>query len=298
MHLLESSYIPLELYFEHRNYMSMIGPIMASVWYLNVLLERSMLAYWRRAEISLFAFVLVFMVWQIWQTWQNSSLWGSRGHLITYWALNQPNSNRAQSSYSDFLAANGFPEESLQRLRRAHELYPKEITTLLHMWNRACVSGMVAPYSLTEIKDMDGLQYHHNDVNFHLKELVQNLTLNKCSSPSPESVLAIFDIIGEFPLSDYRRASYHALYSDLFVHYRQLDPALIQLRYAFEYEADPQILIRQAMLSVSAGRNSDALVFLERARTAGSKQSLLRSSDKEEILRIETDINNFLRENQ
>ena len=67
MHLLESSYIPLELYFEHRNYMSMIGPIMASVWYLNVLLERSMLAYWRRAEISLFAFVLVFMVWQIWQ---------------------------------------------------------------------------------------------------------------------------------------------------------------------------------------------------------------------------------------
>jgi hypothetical protein len=70
------------------------------------------------------------------------------------------------------------------------------------------------------------------------------------------------------------------------------------LRYAFEYEADPQILIRQAMLSVSAGRNSDALVFLERARTAGSKQSLLRSSDKEEILRIETDINNFLRENQ
>ena len=32
MHLLESTYLPLELYFEHRNYMSMIGPLISCVW--------------------------------------------------------------------------------------------------------------------------------------------------------------------------------------------------------------------------------------------------------------------------
>ena len=61
MHLLESSYIPLELYFEHRNYMSMIGPIMASVWYLNVLLERSMLAI--GGELKFHCLPLCWFLW-------------------------------------------------------------------------------------------------------------------------------------------------------------------------------------------------------------------------------------------
>ena len=35
MHILESSYVPLELYFEHRNYMAMIGPLFAVAWYVR-----------------------------------------------------------------------------------------------------------------------------------------------------------------------------------------------------------------------------------------------------------------------
>jgi hypothetical protein len=30
MHILESTYLPLELYFDHRNYMAMIGPIIVA----------------------------------------------------------------------------------------------------------------------------------------------------------------------------------------------------------------------------------------------------------------------------
>jgi hypothetical protein len=288
MHILESTYLPLELYFDHRNYMAMIGPIIVCVWYLNVLLRNSLALHCKRAGGLAFVIMLTFMTWQ---TWQNSSLWGRGGYLLTYWAENQPNSSRAQIVYADFLATNGYPQESLQRMLKAHELNPREITTLLGMWNIACENGLVAPYGIEEIKDMDGLEYYHNDVNSDLKQLVQNLILQSCDFPSSEIMVALFEAVADLPFVDGRRAGYHVIYSDLFVHYRQLDPALIQLRHAFDLSPQPQIPIRQAMLSASAEKNSDALFFLDRARVADRKQSFLLPSFEDEIVIMETDIN-------
>ena len=221
---------------------------------------------------------------------------GRGSYLLAYWAETQAGSSRAQIVYADFLSERGYPQESLQRLRRAHELNPREITVLLHMWNNACENGLVAPYGLEEIKNMEGLEYYHNDVNLHLKQLVQNLILNKCSYPSAEVMTALFDVVASLPLVDRRRAGYHVIYSDLFVHYRQLDSALIQLRHAFDLSPQPQLPIRQAMLSASAGNNSDALLFLERARVADREQAFLLPSFEDEIAIMEADINALLDE--
>jgi len=288
MHLLESTYMPLELYFEHRNYMSMIGPIITCVWYLNSLMETSHWERWKQVGMSLIAITLMLLAWT---TWQHSKLWGHTAGLLADWAETQPNSSRAQMAFADLLSRAGDQEGSLLYLQRAHELNPREITTLIHMWNQACESGLDVPYSLEEISSMDDLEYYHNDINFHLIALIENLVAGKCSFPSYQTMVALFDAVAVLPLANDRRASYHFLYSDLFVHYRQLDPALIQLRYAFDLNPHPKIPIRQAMISASAGRNSDALIFLERARVTDKEQSFLLPSFEDEIAIMETDIN-------
>jgi len=287
MHLLESSYLPLELYFEHRNYMSMIGPLICSLWYLHCLLQGSSPQYWKQAGMSV---AVVFLLSSGWTSWQQARLWGHTGNLYAHWAENQPESNRAQLAYADFLSINGEPEQGLTLLARAHEIYPKEATTMLHMWNNACQYGLQPPINIEQIANMDGLEYFHNDINFHLTALLENLLLNKCSYPEPQIVVSLFERVAALELADDRRASFHALYSDLFVHYRQLNPALIQLRNAFDLNPIPQFPIRQALISASAGNNADALVFLERARAADKQQSLLLPSVEEEIARIEADI--------
>lgn len=288
MHLLESTYLPLELYFEHRNYMSMIGPLISCSWYLNSLLQTSYWQKWKRAGLPLIAITLMLMAWT---TWQHSKLWGNTGALLTHWVENQPNSSRAHLAYADLLSAVGDQEGSLLYLQRAHELNPREITSLLHMWNRACESGLEAPYSLEEIGSMGDLEYYHNDIIFHLTALLENLIAGTCSFPSYQAMVALFDAVAEFPLANDSRASYHFLYSDLFLHYRQLDPALIQLRYSFDLHPIVNIPIRQAMISASAGRNADALIFLQRARAADKDQSFLLPSFEDEIAIMEADIN-------
>jgi len=287
MHLLESTYLPLELYFEHRNYMSMIGPLISAVWYLQLLLASSAATHYKRVALTLIALCILNMTWL---TWQQARLWGHTGDLFTFWAAEQPQSIRAQTNYADFVSVNGDPAEGLRRLELAHANNPREITVLLHMFNHACDYGLAAPYSLEEIANREGLEYFHNDINFHLGRLLENLLLEQCQYATPQGMVSLFERVNALPLADDRRASFHYLYSDLFVHYRQLNPALIQLRSAFDLNPTPQIPIRQALLSASAGNNEDALVFLNRARAADAGQSILLPSFLDEIARIEADI--------
>ena len=291
MHLLESGHLPLELYFEHRNYMSMIGPLITLVWYLHRFLAGHFRELSKQTAVGITGLFLLIMAFL---SWQQSLLWSNTAELNAYWAFEKPNSSRAQISYGDFLAQNGATEAAMERWQRANSLLPNEVSIQLHIWNRACEYGMSSPITLQQIIDAETPEYFHNDINFHLRELLENLILQRCEFPPTETVVAVFDVIDRLPLSDRRRAGYHFLFSDLYVYLGRLDSALIQLSRSFELRELPEIPIRQAILSASAGNFEDGLVFLQRAREANSRQSPFLPSAEAEIARIEQDFQRLL----
>jgi len=295
MQILESSYLPLELYFEHRNSMAMIGPLLAIVWYLNVFLEGEFLDGVKKAVKMGVGAMLLFMTALI---WQNSVLWGNAGDLHAYWAYEKPESSRAQIVYADFLVVNGNPEAALERLQQAQALHPNEITIMLHTWNTACTNNLVPPVSLAEIAARDGLEFKHNDINFHLKALIENYFSGACEVPPVAVLLQLFESVGDIAMSPNRRAGYHFLYSDLYVYLRQLNQALVQLSNAYRLHPVPDIPIRQAILSASAGNYSDSLVFLGRAREANELQSPLLPSFEPQIAAMEADLQRMLESQQ
>ena len=111
----------------------------------------------------------------------------------------------------------------------------------------------------------------------------------KCQYPDEATMVSLFNRIGEFPLPDLRRAGYHFYFSDLYVYYGRLNPALINLTQAFATNPIVQIPIRQALLSATAGNFSDALVFISRAREADLNRNPLLPSAMAEIELLEAD---------
>ena len=86
-HLLESTTLPLELYFEHRNYIPLIGPVFALSYSLLSVTGQ----YRNMARLAVAAYVvlnaaILFSV---------TSLWGKPLEAASYWAVNSPNSVRA-----------------------------------------------------------------------------------------------------------------------------------------------------------------------------------------------------------
>jgi len=89
-HLIESTTIPLELYFEHRNYLPSIFLALP----LSVVAVRLL----RAKPFPVICGGLLVLLLLGGATWQRSSLWGDTEKLYIYWALQSPNSARAQTA--------------------------------------------------------------------------------------------------------------------------------------------------------------------------------------------------------
>lgn len=286
MHVLESSYLPLELYFEHRNYLAMIGPLFALAWYVRLAWVRWLPL---RSQSLLGGIAGLYVLVMLGTTCSLALLWGDAFALHRHWAEQQPQSARAQLTYAGYLASAGQVAEASRRIAAARELNPAEITTLLYAWNHACEQGSAAPETLSDIVTQPQLQHFQGDLNIYLRILLENYFADVCVYPEPRVLVAMFDRIGELPLPDFKRAGYHVYFSDLYISLGQLDPALINLARAFEARPNPRFPLRQALISASAGRFADALVFLGRAREADRNRNPALPSILAEIESLEND---------
>ena len=101
-HILESTLIPLELYFEHRNYLPIAGPVIALVAFLLTHSEET--RRYAKAVLPLLLVANVFFLYSF------ATLQGSTSVAARYWALKHPDSMRASLN----LAKQQYVEEGVQ----------------------------------------------------------------------------------------------------------------------------------------------------------------------------------------
>ena len=87
-HLLESTVVPLEIYYEHRNYL----PAALVFWPIGRALVAWRRPGWQRATVAIAIVALLGTT-----TWQRARLWGDQDALARAWALQNPRSSRAQA---------------------------------------------------------------------------------------------------------------------------------------------------------------------------------------------------------
>jgi len=130
-HLLESSAIPLELYFEHRNYlpaMLLFWPLARSVCTWKV--SRSMRIATASALLVLFAVI----------TWQRSELWGKPERLAALWARQNPDSSRTQAVAAISSLDAGHPAQALAQLMPIWRQRPYDLQIAFNAIDAACAT--------------------------------------------------------------------------------------------------------------------------------------------------------------
>jgi hypothetical protein len=121
-HMIESSVWPLELVYEHRNYLASLGPCLLVSWCIWCALPR---VKWRP---RVFATALVFLVLAL-QLFSRASLWGDEELLVGYHLYNHPESLRSTYHYANTQLQLGEaerePEEAARRLGLARQYYER-----------------------------------------------------------------------------------------------------------------------------------------------------------------------------
>lgn len=138
--LMESGWIPLELYFEHRNYL----PAMLLFWPIGLALGYP--GTLRFLRITAGAAVLVFLAVL---TAQRATLWGNAFHQAQIWAAFNPDSARAQTSAALYDLQSGRPRLAAARLRLAMPRDPDDLQIPVNLISAECKLGAVRPETIT-----------------------------------------------------------------------------------------------------------------------------------------------------
>ncbi|WP_276967122.1 tetratricopeptide repeat protein [Metallibacterium scheffleri] len=133
---MESTTIPLELYFEHRNYLPALPMFWPLAWWLSDL--RRLRGF--KATLSLALPILLALM-----TLQRATLWGHADQQAMLWAQINPHSARAQAYAAQFEAGNGQPLDAERRLQPLLAAHPDQVQLAFNLLNVQCQLGGVTP---------------------------------------------------------------------------------------------------------------------------------------------------------
>ncbi|MDZ4379189.1 MAG: tetratricopeptide repeat protein [Xanthomonadaceae bacterium] len=171
-HLVESSWLALEPYFEHRNYL----PAILLFWPLAVWLVEPRVETIRRPRILLLIFLPV--IWAT-LTWARATVWGDPEALTQSMAQYAPLSARAQGERAMQLARAGRHHAALTVLDEATARHPADANLALPRLASACAIARHDPKLLAATQEALAHMTSWTVMHFHWFE-------RAISSPAPD----------------------------------------------------------------------------------------------------------------
>ncbi len=184
-HALESSFIPLELYFEHRNYAPLFGPAFALAAGCVALHARAS-PFLRRGIVALAAGWLAIAAGV---TYSQAALWGQPASLYEVWLHDHPESPRANAAVASLLARDGFADAARRRLEYLAK-GPRPRPEYFVLWLQLSCDGRLQPPDFAEtVAGLAVASFAHLPTN-GLASIADAMETGHCPALSP---LALID---------------------------------------------------------------------------------------------------------
>ena len=264
-HLVESTTLPLELYFEHRNYMPLVGPVIA----LAIAGTRVTGDYRKYARGGLLAYALVnaMILYTV------ASTWGKPPQAASFWYLQQPDSVRAATTLASRQMETMGPGAALVTLQQYSAMFPQHGYIGIPALSIACSISPETDHS----EQLDALKARLPTITFSfstismLDELLSIVGSGDCETVDIEDVEALAAALVENP-------AYGGSSRYLQLHYKllariarirgQRDESLDYLVQAADYRRDDDLNMMMVTTLVERGRFDDARDYIEAARDA------------------------------
>ena len=168
-HLMESSVIGLELYFEHRNYLS------AAFLFLPLGQGLAFLARRHKPSIAFLAAALILCLLAGF-SWQRARLWQNSGDLVLYWAAMNPDSPRAHNAVASLWAVRGKAEKADAYLEEAIERLPESALLNLQLLLQKIYTLRATPSDFEQTARRLALQPFDTQAVLAMRRIVDKVT--------------------------------------------------------------------------------------------------------------------------
>lgn len=288
-HLMESTVIGLELYFEHRNYTAALFlflPLASGLYSLKEYINDHLVTFITIIILTILSFF----------TYERAKLWGNTEELQLYWAKISPNSPRAQNSIAEVLLNQGRYQESNQFLEHAIQRMPDSALLNVRLLLQKIYMNIATEQDFVQTAHKIQTQPFDAQAVQALRTLVEYVTLNNKNLNYVKSSLILINTLekntqyNHFPLFQ-RLMPY--LKAKIYLAEKKPDQSLKQYQDAIIRYNDVEAGMMMVAELGSVGYPIEALILLDQVEDIYQKQakSDLKRSSKEydsEISRIRT----------
>jgi hypothetical protein len=253
---------PLEMYFEHRNYLPMLGPLFALAFWVATSPQK-----WRRGVLAI---AVAWVVFASWLTWLQAPIWGDIRKLTAVWAIEHPKSARAVAQRASYLSSKGLGQQAAHTLLDAYDRGVRGGSFPVQVLNIACFSGNASMAKEAWPSAIE--QFESGHYNRALLETISRLRLLVQSERCPEILtsddwLTFTDMLIANP--GYARLGVqnyiHVERAYFFRHRRDLDATMREFEAAWALDDSPKLAQLIAATLASAGLYAEAEKWADRA---------------------------------
>ena len=268
-HSLESSIIGLEIYFEHRNYLPMLGITFAGAYYLLISTEKL-----RPITVS----VLILIIGgYCFLSYQSSIIWGDRALLTKVWVEENPTSLRAQQSAAIFWRELGDNDKTLEHLQLGIKYNQDSVGMKCQITMLKCEMNDLSNEEFNELVEIARVG-EFNAITLDCIDRLQKLFKEEiCPVLTFESYNTLMEALLENPVYNYPRSLQEIYYLKGVIggQRRDLNEAMENLDKAYQATPNVDIALAQTTLLASAGLYDDALDYVQIARNGAYKTNLV-----------------------
>ncbi len=187
-HLMESTVIPLELAFEHRNYLPLYGLVLPIAYYL--VNSRILVS----SNLKTLAGLLIVLILSI-TTWLRSEEWSDAMRFYASSVIDQPHSMRASIGMANVLLAQNQLSQARYFIERAERLAPKTAAPVIHHLVTYCATREINRVNILINKATRRIAT--GLIDSYTIDIVNKLQLlkkdNRCPAVSDEKLIQLTD---------------------------------------------------------------------------------------------------------
>lgn len=257
-HLMESTVLPLEIYYEHRNYLPAVFLALPVAAWLPEFGRR-----WGTSRLL----IVVILCAQAWSTHRLASIWGNEPRLANWWANNNPGSGRAQDFFASSLTNVGRPDLAASVMETAMRRDPGNSHFHLHHLLAKCRAGQLTREDKEQFK-FQLASHPLKDKSYPLlARLVEQTPTVGCNNVDARYVLDLLNIMmADATLkSDANRSSQlQHLRGELYVKMNDIEAAIEAFDQSLSVRPDIGVGMQQVALLANHDAYAPALNWLAR----------------------------------
>jgi len=286
-HILESTFIPLELYFEHRNYLPSIGPIFAICFYLWN--NNGSLKILLRSFLALYGGLLIFLLHETTQTWSQPMV------AAQLWVQEHPRSPRAYQYLAMLYYAQNDDINATETIVTAYKNNPKSTGLALEVLQLECNIGRLTKQTIIDVTNSISKGNLDLSVIDTLDTLIKLQNRDKCPVLTLGDIHKIITALMSNPAYQAfsrEMANLHIVAAFLYRKQGNLNSTIENLDTASKLDPQLNTFLLCAANLLDAGLYDEASMHLNNAMTHLPKNPFLRKKWLTEIDRLQNLIEN------